>query len=66
MIHRIATVTTVMTAGLFLAAGLEALFGGGILSGMILRRGIGTAVAFAVVLSTWRSFERLLSKVLPV
>lgn len=66
MIHLIATVTTVATAGLFLAAGLEALFGGGALSGISLRGGVGTAVAFAVVLSTWRSFERLLGRVLPV
>lgn len=66
MIHRIATGTVVVTAGLFLAAGLEALFGGGALSGITLRRGIGTAVAFAVVMSTWRSFERLLDRVLPV
>lgn len=66
LVRRIAAVSVVATAGLFLAAGLEALFGGGLVSGMRLRGGIGTAVAFAVILSTWRQLERLIGRVLPV
>ena len=40
--------------------------GGGIFSGLTLRPGIGTALAFAIMLSTYTSVARLMERVLPV
>lgn len=64
--RRIATASMVITGGLFLAAGLEALLTGGIFASYTLRSGVGTAVAFAVVLSTYRTSVRAIERVLPV
>lgn len=61
----IARTTVVATAGLFLAAGLEALFAGGLLGAYSVRGGVGTAVAFAVILSTHRGLGRLVDRALP-
>lgn len=66
LIHRISTTAAVVTAGLFLAAGLEALLGTGMGTGVSVRRGVGTAFSFAVILSTWRSLARMIDRVLPV
>lgn len=63
--RRIARSAVVATAGLFLAAGLEALFSGEILAAVALRSGVGTAVAFAVILSTHRGLARLVDRVMP-
>ena len=52
----IVTMAAVATAGLFLAASLEALLSGA----------IGAAIAFAVVLSTYRSVARLIERAIPV
>lgn len=64
--RRIVTMAGVVTAGLFFAAGLEALLSGGFIGRVSMRTGIGTAVAFAVVLSTFRSVARLVERVLPI
>jgi Na+/glutamate symporter len=61
----IARVTAVVTAGLFLAAGLEGLFAGGLLGAYSLRGGVGTAVSFAVLLSTHRGMSRFVDRLLP-
>lgn len=58
--RRIASLATVVTLGLFLAAGLEALFHGGMLAGFSLRTGVGTLFAFVIVVSTYRSLMRYL------
>lgn len=60
------TLTLVATLGLFLAAGLEALFGGSLVSGFAFRRGVGTAISFAVVLSTYRTQAAMIARILPV
>ena len=60
------TVAVVVTGGLFLAAGLEALFDGSLVSGVVFRRGVGTAISFAIVLSTYRSQASLIARILPV
>jgi hypothetical protein len=65
--RRIVASAAVATLGLFLAAGLEAVFGGGLLAGLTFRTGVGTVIAFATVVSTHRalirSFERLLEQI---
>lgn len=66
LLRQVTTVTVVATGGLFLAAGLEALFGGSLVSGMAFRHGVGTAISFAVVLSTYRSQSTLIARILPV
>jgi len=63
--REVATTSTVITLGLFLAAGLEALFSGGIIASFSLRPGVGTALAFAVILSTRRGLGRLMERVIP-
>lgn len=64
--RRVTTVAVIVTGGLFLAAGLEALLTGGALASYTVRTGVGTAVAFAVVLSTYRASARLVSRILPL
>jgi len=65
--RRIVAAAAVATLGLFLAAGLEAVLGGGLLAGLTFRTGVGTVIAFATVVSTHRalvrSFERLLEQI---
>jgi hypothetical protein len=56
--RRIVSVASVGTLGLFLAAGLEALFSGGVMAGFSLRTGVGTILAVAIVLSTCRGLAR--------
>jgi len=55
---RIAALASIGAFGLFLAAGLEALFGGGVMAGFALRTGVGTVLAIAIVLSTCRGMMR--------
>jgi hypothetical protein len=63
---RIGATATVVTLGLFLAAALEALFTGA-LEGLSLRTGVGTLLAFVVVVAVHRgmlrSIERLLTRI---
>ena len=59
--RRIGAAATVTTLGLFLAAGLEALFTGG-LTGFSLRTGVGTLLAFVIVVSTHRGLMRSLER----
>jgi hypothetical protein len=66
LIGRISTTAAVLTAGLLLAAGLEALLGTGMGTGVSVRHGVGTAFAFAVILSTWRSLAGVVERILPV
>lgn len=67
LLARRAVVTTVVvTCGLFLAAALEALTTGAIFTSYALRPGVGTAIAFAVVLSTSKTAARAIERVLPV
>lgn len=56
----------VITMGLFFAAGLEALFTGAILTSYAVRPGLGTVVAFAVVLSTYRTSTGAIARTLPL
>jgi hypothetical protein len=67
--RRIAALAALATSGLFLAAGLEALFHGGMLGGLSARTGVGTLIAFVILVSTHRgilrSLERLFAQ-LPV
>lgn len=63
---RVASLCAITTLGLFLAAGLEALFAGGIFSAFSLRTGVGSALAAATIVSTYRGLERLLARVLPL
>ena len=56
----------VTTIGLFAAAGLEALFSGGLVGAVSLRHGVGSAVAFAVVLATYRQLAGWVSRLLPL
>jgi hypothetical protein len=64
VVRRVATVSAMGTLGLFLAAGLEALLAGGILAAFSLRAGVGTALALATVVSTYRALVRLVDRVL--
>jgi hypothetical protein len=66
VLRTVATATVLVTLGLFLAAGLEALFAGGIIAGVSFRRGVGTAVSFAIMLSTYRALATLVGRILPV
>lgn len=66
IIQRIVSVSALLCAALFLGAGLEALLGGGIVPGVALRRGFGTALSFAIIMSMWSTLERRIRKVLPV
>lgn len=61
----VSAAAAVGTSGLFLAAGLEAFFAGGILASFSVRAGVGTAIAFAVILSTYRGLFRLIERVVP-
>ncbi len=65
VVRHIASACTVTTVGLFLAAGLEALFAGGILAAYSLRTGVGTAIALATIVSTYRNLVRLVGRLLP-
>lgn len=56
----------VATVGLFLATALEALFTGGIVAAYTLRPGLGTVVAVAVVLSTYRTSTGAIERSLPM
>jgi hypothetical protein len=60
---RIGAVATVVTLGLFLAAALEALFTGA-LEGFSLRTGVGTLLAFVVVVSMHGGILRSVEKIL--
>jgi hypothetical protein len=60
--RRVGAVATVVTLGLFLAAGLEALFNGASLGGSSLRTGVGTLAAFVIVISTHRGLVRWLER----
>jgi hypothetical protein len=60
---RIGAIALVSTMGLFLAAALEALFTGA-LQGLSLRTGVGTLLAFVVVVATHRGLLRSIEKVL--
>ena len=62
VVRRVGSFATVATLGLFLAAGLEALFSGTVLAGFSLRTGVGTIIAFAIVLSTSRGLVRALER----
>lgn len=53
---------SVTALGLFLSAGLEALFSGSVMGGFSLRTGVGTIVAFAIVLSTHRALVRTVER----
>jgi len=66
IVRHVATATLLVTLGLFLAAGLEALFAGGIIAGVSFRRGVGTAVSFAIMLSTYRTLATRIGRILPV
>jgi hypothetical protein len=66
VLHRTASLAAAITVGLIMAAGLEALFGGDILSAFSLRHGVGSAVAFAVVLSTYRGIHAFVGRLLPI
>jgi hypothetical protein len=63
---RIGAIATVATLGLFLAAALEALFTGA-LQGLSVRTGVGTVLAFVILVAVHRgmlrSIERLLTRI---
>jgi hypothetical protein len=63
--RRLAVGSGIITVGLFFAAGLEAFFAGGMLASYSPRSGVGTAVAFATMLSTHRAMTRFLDRLLP-
>ena len=65
MVRRVTSVSAVLTMGLFLAAGLEALFASGVLAAFTLRGGVGTAVAVATIVSTYRALTRRIERLLP-
>ena len=60
---RIGAIAMVSTMGLFLAAALEALFTGA-LQGLSLRTGVGTLLAFVVIVATHRGMLRSIESVL--
>lgn len=64
-VRRITVGSALITSGLFLAAGLEAFFSGGMLASYSLRGGVGTAIAFAMMLSTHRAMIRFLDRQIP-
>jgi hypothetical protein len=65
VVRRIVSASTITTLGLFLAAGLEALFSGGILAAFSLRAGVGSALALATILATYRGLLRFIDRLLP-
>ena len=65
VVARITSVSTITTLGLFLAAGLEALFSGGILAAFSLRSGVGSALALATILATYRGLVRFIDRLMP-
>jgi hypothetical protein len=65
LMRAIGSVCAITTLALFLAAGLEALFGGGIFAAFRLRTGVGSALAVATILSTYRGIQRLLDRLVP-
>ena len=65
-VRRIASFSTVAALALFLAAGLEALFSGSVVAGFALRTGVGTIIAFAIVLSTHRGLVRAIERTFSV
>jgi hypothetical protein len=65
LVRRIASVAAVVTLGLFLAVGLEALFAGGIFGTYSLRTGVGSALAIATIVSTHRGLVRSIQRILP-
>jgi len=62
--RRVVSLAAVGSFGLFLAAALEAVLAGGILTGVSLRTGIGTIVAFTGVVATHRNLARALERAL--
>jgi hypothetical protein len=66
VINRVCIAASIVTASLFLAAGLEALFTGGIFPGLALRRGVGTAISFAIMLSMYGGIAKRIERVLPL
>lgn len=62
--RRVLATSTVVALGLFLGAALEALLSGGILATFSLRTGVGTVLAFAVIVSTHRSLVRSVERLL--
>ena len=66
LVRRITSVCAITTLGLFLAAGLEALFGGGIFAAFSFRTGVGSALALATIVSTWRGLGRVFDRLLPL
>jgi hypothetical protein len=65
LVLRIASASAVMTLGLFMAAGLEALFTGGVLAHYSPRSGVGTVIAIAMIVSTYRNVIRLIERMVP-
>ena len=65
LVLRIASASAVMTLGLFMAAGLEALFTGGVLAHYSPRSGVGTVIALAMIVSTYRNVIRLIERMAP-
>jgi len=63
VVRKVATVCSAIALGLFLAAGLEALLSGGILLSLSIRTGVGSALAAATMVSTYRSFERFFDRI---
>lgn len=66
LVRKVTAGAAVATLGLFLAAGLEALFTGAIFTSYAVRPGLATAVAFAVVLSTYRTSTGAIERSLPI
>ncbi|MDX1647458.1 MAG: hypothetical protein R3304_09965 [Longimicrobiales bacterium] len=64
--RKVTAATVIVTMTLFFAAALEALLTGAVFASYALRTGVGTAVAFAVALSTYRSSARAVERVLPI
>jgi len=60
--RRILASAAVATLGLVLAAALEALLTGGALAAFSLRTGVGTVIAFVIVVSTHRALIRALER----
>jgi hypothetical protein len=60
--RRILASAMVAALGLFMAAGLEALFAGGALAAFSLRTGVGTVIAFVTIVSTHRALIRSLDR----
>lgn len=65
VLRRTATLAAVVTIGLFLAAGLEALLSGGVLATFRVRSGVGTALALATMVSTYRGLVRFVERMMP-